>query len=431
MASALLAQVEVVGRLLNALEGAELARVSLEQSRAISANLERVRSLSLAEKGDLVAGIGGLRLDAAEKARLISLVHGKHNGESRKRPMQDYVSWPSFCTPHIWKSIANNPMLAVEILCQHMNSLGLINASKDTQRSIAAHAATAELAQNPFPVTEANAQRAFTAVGKRLKQMYKTEPLEYIVKLPSTPAELLRSYPLTAKAAFSRENLPCLCPLDPRMVSDAAHKIQCRGGGDKQERQSPDMQHMMGFMMQFVSRMMSSSQQRGDCDVKWLQPGSLFQQASPARMKFDQLADRAVGAQKPDDGASMTATTKACAEVTPPCLQILDATAAEGDPPATPTKAIAMRETIMAARADIAADRAAASAMEKKKGKTQKKDVKKPLKATGTKEIKKEKKDVKKPKSWLKARPTGCAECRHIPGCTKSCYVQRGEKPPK
>ena len=38
-----------------------------------------------------------------------------------------------------------------------------------------------------------------------------------------------------------------------------------------------------------------------------------------------------------------------------------------------------------------------------------------------------------KPKlaSWLKARPNGCAKCRYAPGCTKSCYLVRGEKVPK
>ena len=117
MASALLAHVKVVQRLLDALEGAELARVKLEQSRALSANLERIRVLSIAEKGALVAGIEVLRLDQTEKARLVARVHGKSSGEARKRSMQDYVSWPSFCTPRIWQSIAKSPSLAVEILC--------------------------------------------------------------------------------------------------------------------------------------------------------------------------------------------------------------------------------------------------------------------------------------------------------------------------
>ena len=96
-----------------------------------------------------------------------------------------------------------------------MSSLGLINASKDTQKSIAAHAVTAEFAKSPFAVSEKDANRVFKAVGKRLKQLCKAEPMEYIVKLPSTPAEFLRLHPLLAKAVFSREKsavrLPAKC----------------------------------------------------------------------------------------------------------------------------------------------------------------------------------------------------------------------------
>ena len=437
MASALLAHVEVVGRLLAVLEGAELARVGLEQSRSLSANLERIRVLSLAEKSALAAGIEGFRLDQAAKARLLTLVHGKSSGESRKRPLQDYVSWPSFCTPRIWQNIAESPSLAVEIFCQQVNSLGLINASKATQKSLAAHAVTAEFAQSPFPVSEADAKRVFRAVGKRLKQLYKAEPLEYIVKLPATPAEFLRLNPLMATAVFSRENLPCACPLDPARVSDAESKIQCRG--DKEESssgQSTSVQQMMMFTMHVASRFASNSQQTGDGDVTLLPP------ASPAALKFKQLTEGAVPPQHADAGSSTDVSLPASADLRPQCLQILDAGVEEqGEPVAakTPRKADAMRGSIMAARAGLAADRAAAGALAKTAGtprKAQKKgDTKtKPTKTTPTKKTgtpKKAAKRVEKPKSWLKARPNGCGKCRNRPGCTKSCYLGRGEKVPK
>lgn len=449
MASALLAHVEVVGRLLVAVEGAELARVKLEQLPVVSANLERIKVMSLAEKSALVDGFEALRLDRTEKARLLLLVHGKSNGESRKRPSQDYVSWPSFCTRRIWQSIAQSPSLAVEILCQHVNSLGLINASKDTQKSLAAHAAVAEFPQNPFPVSEAVAKRVFTAVGKRLKQLYKAEPLEYIVKLPPTPAEFLRLHPLTAKAAFSRDNLPCVCPLHSTKVSDAEHKIQCRGGNDKEDNSSSsgqpaDMQQMMNFMMQIVSRVMSNSQHSlppGDGEVKLLPPGSFLRQTSPAAQKFQQLTDAAVAPQRADVGSSMVAKPTVSSDVSPPTLQILEIKDAECDehvPPATPSKAVAMRAAIMSARVGLADDRAAAALAAKA---SKKKDVTKITKKTGTpkKAAKKVDKPTpkkavmrkKKPKSWLKARPNGCAKCRYIPGCTKSCYFYRGENAPK
>ena len=110
-------------------------------------------------------------------------------------------------------------------------------------------------------------------------------------------------------------------------------------------------------------------------------------------------------------------------------MQILDGKVAGDGPPETQTKtkADAMREHIMAARADQAADRAATN----KKGKTGKKGKTNKAKKKVTKPTKAMKKVVKKPKSWLKARPTYCAKCRYIPGCTKSCYVARGEKVPK
>ena len=432
MASALLAHVEVVGRLLVALEGAELARVGLEQSRALSANLERIRVLSLAEKSALAAGIEGFRLDQAAKARLLTLVHGKSSGESRKRPLQDYVSWPSFCTPRVWQNVAENPSLAMEIFCQQVNSLGLINASKATQKSLAAHAVTAEFAQSPFPVSEADAKRVFKAVGRRLKQLYKAEPLEYIVKLPATPAEFLRLNPLMATAVFSRENLPCVCPLDPARVSDAESKIQCRGDKEQSSSgQSTSAQQMMMFMMHVAARFASNSQQPGDGDVTLLPP------ASPAALKFKQLTEGAVPPQQVDAGSS-----PASADLRPQCLQILDAGVEEqGEPVAakTPRKADAMRGSIMAARAGLAADRAAAGALAKtawaprkaqKKGNTKSKATKTtPTKKTGT--PKKAAKRGEKPKSWLKARPNGCAKCRSRPGCTRSCYLARGEKVPK
>jgi hypothetical protein len=48
-----------------------------------------------------------------------------------------------------------------------------------------------------------------------------------------------------------------------------------------------------------------------------------------------------------------------------------------------------------------------------------------------TKKIKK-KTQVRKPKppAWIKARPKGCSKCRWAPGCTRSCYLARGEQVP-
>ena len=69
-----------------------------------------------------------------------------------------------------------------------------------------------------------------------------------------------------------------------------------------------------------------------------------------------------------------------------------------------------------------------------KKGKATKAAAKKGAKRKrSTDEAKPRHRDGGKTKlaSWLKARPNGCGKCRYIPGCTKSCYLVRGEKVPK
>ena len=36
---------------------------------------------------------------------------------------------------------------------------------------------------------------------------------------------------------------------------------------------------------------------------------------------------------------------------------------------------------------------------------------------------------TKKPNAWLKKAPRGCSKCRHMPGCTLSCWTKRGGPP--
>lgn len=68
-----------------------------------------------------------------------------------------------------------------------------------------------------------------------------------------------------------------------------------------------------------------------------------------------------------------------------------------------------------------------------KKGKATKAAAKAKAKCKRSADAKARHRNGGKPKlaSWLKARPNGCGKCRYIPGCTKSCYLVRGEKVPK
>ena len=135
MAERVLAQIDVFGRVLQGLEGPDLARVEEQQLRALAAALQDIKRLSSEDKQGISAGIDGLRIPQASKTPLLAQVAGKSEGRSRQRPRQDYVTWPNFGTHRLWQEARLNPALTNELVCQHLNALGCINPSKSTQRS--------------------------------------------------------------------------------------------------------------------------------------------------------------------------------------------------------------------------------------------------------------------------------------------------------
>ena len=463
MADELLAQLEVVGRLQESLQGEELTRARHDQCNAFLANLQRVKKFSDEVKGSLLAAVAGVPFEPADKVAVLTLL-ARIRICGKKRVMQDFLSWPSFGTPKLWQTVADNPTLAIEIICQHVNLLGLINPTKATQKSIAAHTIVAEGGALAFAVSEAKAEQVFKAVGKRLKQLYKAEPLEYIERLPASPADLLRLHPLTAKRLFSRENLPCACPLASAAVSSIEAKVHCRNSGAESETSASanagqsDMQQMMGVLVNALARLAPSAQQghqRGD--ISLLPPGTLFGVSSPVNGRFQQLVDSATPPKEANVGPSTAlaagaATAAAAAgaagggDTRSPSQRFLAIADCESDaenkapvaPPKTPSKASEMRAKLKAARDGLAADRAAVGAKAArgpaKASKAGKKITKAKKKTTPAKKTGKKKHVVHKgdkPKSWLKVRPNGCSKCRYMPGCTNSCYEIRGEAVPK
>ena len=169
--------------------------------------------LALADKAALDSAIRGARFSDVAKQGLLGLLASKPSTtRARQRARQHFSTWPSFGTPSLWQEVARCPTMALELIATHVNSLGLSNPDKSTQKSLAAHICVAELRGSPFPIGAEDANNRFHAVGRRLKQIYKDEPVEYLVRLPATPALLLKEHPVLAKSLYSRENLPCACP---------------------------------------------------------------------------------------------------------------------------------------------------------------------------------------------------------------------------
>ena len=155
---------------------------------------------------------------------------------------------------------------------------------------------------------------------------------------------------------------------------------------------------------------------------------------------------RAAGLTRVADGEGGSALPRSTEQLAlldaPPGDATGDAAAGRVETP--PSKASAMRQTIMNARDALAADRAAAAAADvaktaakvaavaKATGKAMAKGGKALMpKATVLKRPGAATKRAEKPASWLKAYPHGCSKCRNVPGCTLSCWKERGGKIPK
>ena len=343
--------------------------------------------------------------------------------------------------------MADNPELAVELICQHVYKLGLINPTKETQRSLAAYATAASTGDGPFTLLtpQDQPQHVFKVIGQRLKQLYRQEPLHYITKLPASPADFYRRYPVMAKLVYTIDNLPCACPLDPAKVGKAESMIVCRGKRSKKEpvgeEQPEQLQKMMSFVLQSLQSMQrfqqQGSRQQLEQGLTLLPPGTLagHQCRSPAPKRLA-LTD---GAGTPGSTTSAGSPPPRDGDAAPSCHGVL------GGGPAKPSEADdakALRESIVEARKKLLADRAAAAkkienarkgkakAKAAPKGKAKAKGKKKGKRAPREGAVPMHRNGKVKPASWLKARPTGCATCRYCPGCTRSCYIKRGDKVP-
>jgi hypothetical protein len=384
MAELLLQHLECVGRLLERLEGPEREQTASVQATAFAAMLAKLQTMPPSGTAVVKAAIGESGFTDEAKRSFMEVLDSKT--KPRKRPMQDYGAWPSFGTQALWQQIAASPELSLELITQHLHALGLINPDKGTQKSIAAHVACAETAalRGGFLVSPVEANDRFKSVGKRLKQLYsRREPVEYIKQLPATPALLVRMHPSTARAVYSRENLPCACPLEPFRVAAVESMICCRRD-DKSSASSAaevSMQQMMSAMLgQFTTLMkMAAPQQAAKPELELFPPGTLgaakqlgaWQNSHP---KLAALADASRGPATPVTPPPRPNAYSPVADVggggckaavgegaKPRCLAILDTDKEKDDkeedePPAR--TAAAMRKAIVMKRAALIADRA-------------------------------------------------------------------------
>ena len=106
----------------------------------------------------------------------------------------------------------------IQVICQQLNALGCVLASEPTCASIAAACCVAIHGPRACGLPDATIQGFYEGVKTRLKQLYKAEPMVFMVRLPATPAALVKEHRDFALSLYSREDPPVSCPLNAQAM---------------------------------------------------------------------------------------------------------------------------------------------------------------------------------------------------------------------
>jgi len=111
-----------------------------------------------------------------------------------------------------------------------MNLLGCILPSAHTSASLAAGILLATYGANAFSLNSYYKDSLYESVKKRLKQLYNKEPLVYLVKLPPSPADLVRLNREFALSIYNPQDPPMACPLPLVALRQMKSQINLKGG---------------------------------------------------------------------------------------------------------------------------------------------------------------------------------------------------------
>jgi hypothetical protein len=434
-------------------------KVCKQQSKHLVSLINKMNQISDEEAGSLTVKVAELSMPPSEKDKLMIAIGTKiadprqRSSCFARRRQQDYVTFLNFLTADIWSQLEEHPQMAQEIVLGHLNRLGLICPTEPTYAYITAVVAAIG---NWHPCM---VNMLYTKVKKRLKQMYTTEPAEYITQLPATPAQLLAEHPGIAHSVFSADCLPVASRLHDNVVNYMLGEINMRNSNAQ-----PSVPSLM-----CNSRMMSHPNPFVMSNLGWEQPAL----GNSTGMKlFNSLLVR------PNSGPEMRSNTPrllALPDREPKQLALPDGrlTSTDGAPliephaadtvpihPAAVAVALAGRPhaptgnghegtsqdatqlPTHAAQVDGKLARSLAAVMEEKVSKamhsaveershvriSKKAAMKRPAAAMKRPAAKPSvgAVKVKKPQWMLKQRPNGCARCRDVRGCTPSCWKQRG-----
>ena len=225
--------------LLAGLDGVAHAAASKTQSAALVATIKQQASLSIEERADISTLVAEVRWATGDvDAIMLALSPDAAALEAKHRhAMQNYADLLDYFTAEEWSVLLNSAATMChkrEVLFIRATKLGLRAPSESTAKWLTS---LLLLLCEPKDALQAMASPLKHDVMKSLKSSFKAyirklpNPIEFITRLPPTPALLKQIHPAVYESAYCHGEAPVASKVDYKEVSFVDMSFRCREGG--------------------------------------------------------------------------------------------------------------------------------------------------------------------------------------------------------
>ena len=401
MADAFVERAEAVKKLLARLDGADRETQARVQASTLKKIVAEIKGLSLETVADMETKLNEIGFPKDIMDSLLAAINAKivlGKGSAVRRPSQVMLEMSNYLTEPLVRELTESS------LAYHLNALGLVNPCENTMGKAAALLAAHKWGDQALSLPQYVLQDLYSRMKKKIKELFKSEPLEYVVIYPTTPLEFLDTNPILCQSVFNMQKLPQECPYSEALLNAVFGRIKLRGW----------MLSAGEAEMQRWCALTSPSPSLSPPPARKPPAQSESVTSFPAQLALQSFPPLAL-----EQGSQATSEK-------PPNSEKLSKKDLALKPDAPPTKAVATTLDVIASKSKAERTKGKKNTKEKGKGKGKgkakaKENVKRlAMKKKKTKKVMKA--VVKKPAKYLKLFPHGCSKCRNMTGCTPSCW---------
>ena len=243
-----------------------LPHISALQRRAL-VDLLRRQSLTSEAKAEIASEAAKLKWHDEDCIAVLSVLGSSSSSAEQpalpqRRGQQSWQSFISYLTEQQWQQVSDPSAegnLALDLLLGICFSLGLRCPTEPSMKFITS--VWIVLQMKPEQIRRLSRHQKSVMFQHVRRELYRrrknlADPIEYILKLPANPVQLLTDHPLMYKAHFKNDEVPAKCKIDELFVCEVDASYSCRNGvpakqlGTMQQPETPQKQRWLAGQLE-------------------------------------------------------------------------------------------------------------------------------------------------------------------------------------